>query len=96
MPYVADVWLPALEIGLVGTIGAMGIYFAGMKRVGASKSSIIQTWEVLVAGLVGRFFLDQQFTLRQVLGGVLILSGVLLLTRAEVKRVENMPQSTNA
>jgi hypothetical protein len=31
-----------------------------------------------------------------VLGGVLILSGVLLLTRAEVKRVENMPQSTNA
>ena len=96
MPYVADVWLPALEIGLVGTIGAMGIYFAGMKRVGASKSSIIQTWEVLVAGLVGRFFLNQQFTLRQVLGGMLILGGVLLLTRAEVKRVENLPQSAHA
>jgi len=96
MPYIADVWLPALEIGLVGTIGAMGIYFAGMKRVGASKSSIIQTWEVLVAGLIGRFFLNQQFTLRQVLGGMLILSGVLLLTRAEVKRVEDMPQSTHA
>ncbi len=96
MPYVADVWLPALEIGLVGTIGAMGIYFAGMNRIGASKSAVIQTWEVLVAGLTGMFFLNQQFTLRQVVGGALILGGVLLLTRAEIKRGENLPQSVHA
>lgn len=96
MPYVADVWLPALEIGLVGTIGAMGIYFAGMNRIGASKSAVIQTWEVLVAGLTGMFFLNQQFTLRQVLGGALILGGVLLLTRAEIKQGENLPQSVHA
>ena len=96
MPYVADVWLPALEIGLVGTIGAMGIYFAGMNRIGASKSAVIQTWEVLVAGLTGLFFLNQQFTLRQVLGGALILGGVLLLTRAEIKQGENLPLSAHA
>jgi len=96
MPYVADVWLPALEIGLVGTIGAMGVFFAGMNRIGASKSAVIQTWEVLVAGLTGMIFLNQDFTLRQVLGGVLILGGVLLLTRAEIKRGENLPQSAHA
>ena len=96
MPYVADVWLPALEIGLVGTIGAMGIYFAGMNRIGASKSAVIQTWEVLVTGLTGMFFLNQQFTLRQVVGGALILGGVLLLTRAEIKRGENLLQSAHA
>jgi len=96
MPYVANVWLPALEIGLVGTIGAMGIFFAGMNRIGASKSAVIQTWEVLVAGLTGMFFLNQQFTFRQVLGGALILGGVLLLTRAEIKRGENLPQSVHA
>lgn len=96
MPYVADVWLPALEIGLVGTIGAMGIFFAGMNRIGASKSAVIQTWEVLVAGLTGMIFLNQDFTLRQLLGGVLILGGVLLLTRAEIKRGENLPQSAHA
>lgn len=96
MPYVANVWLPALEIGLEGTIGAMGIFFAGMNRIGASKSAVIQTWEVLVAGLTGMFFLHQQFTFRQVLGGALILGGVLLLTRAEIKRGENLPQSVHA
>jgi drug/metabolite transporter (DMT)-like permease len=42
------------------------------------------------------FFLNQQFTLRQVLGGALILGGVLLLTRAEIKRGENLPQSAHA
>jgi hypothetical protein len=31
-----------------------------------------------------------------VLGGVLILGGVLLLTRAEIKRGENLPQSAHA
>jgi drug/metabolite transporter (DMT)-like permease len=57
---------------------------------------VIQTWEVLVAGLTGMIFLNQDFTLRQVLGGVLILGGVLLLTRAEIKRGENLPQSAHA
>jgi drug/metabolite transporter (DMT)-like permease len=67
-----------------------------MNRIGASKSAVVQTWEVLVAGLTGMFFLNQQFTLRQVLGGALILGGVLLLTRAEIKRGENLPQSAHA
>jgi drug/metabolite transporter (DMT)-like permease len=39
MPYVANVWLPALEIGIVGTIGAMGIFFAGMNRINNSPSA---------------------------------------------------------
>jgi drug/metabolite transporter (DMT)-like permease len=67
-----------------------------MNRIGASKSAVIQTWEVLVAGLTGMIFLNQDFTLRQVLGGVLILGGVLLLTRAEIKRGDNLPQSAHA
>jgi drug/metabolite transporter (DMT)-like permease len=86
MPFVADVWLPALEIGIVGTIGAMGIFFAGMNLIGASKSAVIQTWEVLVAICSGVFFLNQSFSVRQLLGAVLILSGVIVLLRVEAKQ----------
>ena len=86
MPYVADVWLPALEIGIVGTIGAMGIFFAGMNLIGASKSAVVQTWEVLVAICSGVFFLDQSFSIRQLFGAVLILSGVIVLLRVEAKQ----------
>jgi len=86
MPYVADVWLPALEIGIIGTIGAMGIFFAGMNLIGASKSAVIQTWEVLVAICSGVFFLNQSFSIRQLFGAVLILSGVIVLLRVEAKQ----------
>jgi drug/metabolite transporter (DMT)-like permease len=86
MPFVADVWLPALEIGIVGTIGAMGIFFAGMNLIGASKSAVIQTWEVLVAICSGVFFLNQSFSIRQLFGAVLILSGVIVLLRVEAKQ----------
>ena len=86
MPFVADVWLPALEIGVVGTIGAMGIFFAGMNLIGASKSAVIQTWEVLVAICSGVFFLNQSFSIRQLFGAVLILSGVIVLLRVEAKQ----------
>ena len=86
MPFTADVWLPALEIGIVGTIGAMGIFFAGMNLIGASKSAVIQTWEVLVAICSGVFFLNQSFSIRQLIGAVLILSGVIVLLRVEAKQ----------
>ena len=86
MPFVADVWLPALEIGIVGTIGAMGIFFAGMNLIGASKSAVIQTWEVLVAICSGVFFLNQSFSIRQLFGAVLILSGVIVLLRVGAKQ----------
>jgi drug/metabolite transporter (DMT)-like permease len=86
MPFVADVWLPALEIGIVGTIGAMGIFFAGMNLIGASKSAVVQTWEVLVAICSGVFFLNQSFSIRQLFGAVLILSGVIVLLRVEAKQ----------
>jgi len=86
MPFVADVWLPALEIGVVGTIGAMGIFFAGMNLIGASTSAVIPTWEVLVAICSGVFFLNQSFSIRQLFGAVLILSGVIVLLRVEAKQ----------
>jgi len=86
MPFTADVWLPALEIGVVGTIGAMGIFFAGMNLIGTSKSAVIQTWEVLVAICSGVFFLNQSFSIRQLFGAVLILSGVIVLLRVEAKQ----------
>jgi drug/metabolite transporter (DMT)-like permease len=88
LPWTAPVLLSALEIAVVGTILAMGAFFAGMNRIGASKSAIIQTFEVLVTVTMGLVFLDESLTARQVLGAALILGGVILLTRAESRRVD--------
>jgi drug/metabolite transporter (DMT)-like permease len=57
-----------------------------MNLIGASKSAVVQTWEVFVALCSGVFFLNQDFSPRQLFGAVLILSGVIVLLRVEAKQ----------
>lgn len=88
MPAVPIAWLSALEIAVIGTVVAMGAFFAGMNRIGASKSAVIQTFEVLVTISLGIALLDESLTARQVVGAAMILGGVIVLTRAEARRVD--------
>ena len=86
MPANTIAWMAAAEIAVVGTVMAMGAFFAGMKRIGASNSAVIQTFEVIVTIGMGIAFLNESLTGRQVLGTVCILGGVAVLARAESRR----------
>jgi len=88
MPQDLAGWLSAVEIAVVGTIAAMGLFFAGMNRIGAGKSAVVQTSEVLVTVTMGLVFLSESLTVKQVIGAVLILSGVILLAQREAKRAD--------
>ena len=90
MPANAIAWMAAAEIAVVGTVAAMGAFFAGMKRIGASNSAVIQTFEVIVTIGMGIAFLNESLTGRQVLGTVCILGGVAVLARAESRREAGM------
>ena len=93
MPANGVAWMAAVEIAVVGTVMAMGAFFAGMKRIGASNSAVIQTFEVIVTIGMGIAFLDESLTGRQVLGTICILGGVAVLARAESRReAELSPQ----
>lgn len=83
-------WLSVVEIAILGTVVAMGLFFAGMNRIGAGKSAVTQTFEVFVTVTMGLIFLSESLTLRQVIGAVLILGGVILLALREAKRA-NLP-----
>lgn len=88
MPRDLASWSSALEIAVLGTIVAMGLFFAGMNRIGAGKSAVVQTSEVLVTVTMGLIFLGESLTPRQVIGAVLILGGVILLAQREAKRAD--------
>jgi drug/metabolite transporter (DMT)-like permease len=90
MPANGIAWMAAAEIAVVGTVAAMGAFFAGMKRIGASNSAVIQTFEVIVTIGMGIAFLNESLTGRQVLGTVCILGGVAVLARAESRREAGM------
>ena len=72
-------WMAIVGIALLATIvGIMG-FFAGMSRIGATNASIISTMEPVITVLLSVVLLDEKITLLQVGGGILILSGILIL-----------------
>ena len=70
-------WLGALAV--VSTVGAVGLFFAGLRRVGPTAASILSTLEPVVAvGLAFAVF-GESLGLTQLAGGALVVSVGLLV-----------------
>jgi drug/metabolite transporter (DMT)-like permease len=70
-------WLACLAV--VSTVGAITLFFAGLRRVGPSTASILSTAEPLVTVLLALLVFGEVLGLVQVLGGALVLGGVLVV-----------------
>lgn len=75
-------WAGALAIGVFGAALAIGAFFAGMKRIGPTRASVLSTLEPLVTIGLGATFLGEHLALPQLVGGGAILAAALLLTLA--------------
>jgi drug/metabolite transporter (DMT)-like permease len=71
---------------LLTTIGGFALYTAGLKRLQASVAAIVATLEVPLAALMSYFLLGERLDGWQLLGAVLVVSGVILLTWSPVRR----------
>ena len=70
-------WLAAIAV--VSTVAAVGLFFAGLERVGPTAASILSTFEPFVTvALAGLAFGDTLSAL-QLFGGFLIVGGVVAL-----------------
>ena len=94
-PWTREVIWSTVEISVVGTIFGMGLFFAGMNRIGASRSSILQTFEVPVTIMNSLFLLDESMSAGQLIGAALILLGVIGVTWAEARRVDGGPDGNS-
>ncbi|MDR5693685.1 MAG: EamA family transporter [Armatimonadota bacterium] len=70
-------WAALVYLALVTTLLAQSLYLAGLRRIQASKASIVATIEPVVAGVLGFFLLGESLELPQIVGGLLILAAVL-------------------
>jgi drug/metabolite transporter (DMT)-like permease len=85
-------WLACIAV--VSTIVAVLAFFAGLRRVGPSNASIISTVEPPVTVLLAFVVFGERLGAVQLLGGVLVLSAVVVLqagSSAELKRPERRP-----
>ena len=68
-------WLGALA--LVSTVGAIALFFAGLRRVGPTAASILSTLEPLVTVGLAFVVFGESFGPAQLAGGALVLAAVL-------------------
>ncbi len=74
-------WEMIVFLAMVCTVVPVITFFRGIKRIGASRSAIISTFEPVSTALLGIWLLQETLDGSQVLGGVLIVVGVLLQKR---------------
>jgi drug/metabolite transporter (DMT)-like permease len=80
-------WLACLAA--VSTVGAIGLFFAGLARVGPTSASILATVEPLVTVLPAFLVFSETLGPVQLTGGALVLAAVLALqARRTTTRVE--------
>jgi drug/metabolite transporter (DMT)-like permease len=68
-------WLGGLAV--VSTVGAIGLFFAGLRRVGPTAASILSTLEPVVTVALAFVAFGESLGLAQLAGGALVLTAVL-------------------
>jgi drug/metabolite transporter (DMT)-like permease len=88
-------WLWLAGIAVVSTVAAIVLFFAGLRRVGPSRASIISTVEPLVTVALAFAVFRERLGATQLLGGALVLAGVVLLqTVGQTSSTRSATEST--
>ena len=83
-----DVWIPLLGLGLVATALAIGTFYAGVKRVGGARASLISTVEPVYTVALAMLLFGESLTRMQLVGGALVIFAVILAETGRPDRVD--------
>jgi drug/metabolite transporter (DMT)-like permease len=72
-------WLWLALIALVSTVGAVAMFFGGLRRVGPSNAAILSTFEPPVTVALAFLTFGEALTLVQLAGAALVLGAVVVL-----------------
>ena len=80
-------WLNAVFLGVFSTACATVALFAGVKIVGAAVSSVIMTFEPVVAIFAGSLFFAEELTATRLIGAGFVIGAVLAISVIESREV---------
>lgn len=78
-PKNAAAWGLLLLLSATTTYGAYSIYYAGLKRLEATRAAVVATLEPALSAVLAWWWWDEHFGLAGYLGSALILSAVLFM-----------------
>jgi drug/metabolite transporter (DMT)-like permease len=84
-------WFAVLGLGLVATALAIQTFYAGVKRVGGARASLISTIEPVYTILLAMILFGESLTPMQWLGGSLVIGAVILAETGRDKGSHESP-----
>jgi drug/metabolite transporter (DMT)-like permease len=70
-------------LGLVTSIVAYVLWYALLRRIGATRVSVVATLQPVATGILGWVILDEAIGTKLLLGGLVVIAGVLLVQFAD-------------
>lgn len=92
--YDLSTWAFFLYLGAVATVLPFGLYLASLRYLEASRTSLTSILEPVVASSVAWLWLGQALWPLQILGGVAVLAGVVLLQMEAIWLNRRFKQAT--
>lgn len=93
-PKNAEAWAAIAFLTVASTFFAVTLYFAGLRRLEATRASVVSTIEPVVAAFAAWLWWSERFSLLGYLGAGLVLLGVLWMILKTPKTVLEVPRST--
>jgi drug/metabolite transporter (DMT)-like permease len=76
-------WGILFFLGVAPTLGGFGLYTMSMRFIPATSANLVATLEPVMTAVWAYFFLSEMLTVSQMMGGLLILVGVIILRASE-------------
>jgi len=77
-PHPLSAWVSCVALAVCCTYGAYSLYYAGLRRIEASRAAVIATLEPVVSALLAFSFFGERFTALGYVGSALILTAVIM------------------
>ena len=81
--YPSVAWFWILGLALVPSLGGYALYTLGLRDLPASRASVIATWEVVTAAILGWLCFGEFLAFPQVIGAVLVCGGIAWIQRTQ-------------
>ena len=78
----APVWLLVTWVVLLGTVTPFALLLTGLGHIGATRVGLVGTAEPPLAGVVAWLVLGETLSVAQIIGAVIVLSGIVLAETA--------------
>ena len=72
-------WIILIVLAFVPTIFGFGLYNTSMNYIPASNANLLATLEPVLTAIEAYIFLDEQMTILQIVGGLFILSAMIVI-----------------